>query len=59
MHNRHKLIGKPDETLLSWYEETIARLQKIKDGGYNVVFIWGCEFRKLLSDNPALENELC
>ncbi len=37
----------------------MARLQKIKDAGYNVVSIWGCEFRKLLCDNPGLENELC
>jgi len=35
-----------------------ARLQKIKDAGY-VVSIWGCKFRKLLRENPGLENELC
>jgi len=37
----------------------MARLQKIKDVGYNVVSIWGCEFRKLLLDIPDLEIELC
>ena len=37
----------------------MARLQKIKDAGYDVVSIWCCEFRKLLRDNPELENELC
>jgi hypothetical protein len=36
----------------------MARLQKIRDAGYNVVSIWGCEFRKLLRENPGLENEL-
>ena len=36
----------------------MARVQKIKDAGYNVS-IWCCEFRKLLCDNPGLENELC
>jgi len=41
------------------YEETKARLQKIENAVYNVVSIWGCEFRKLLLETPALENELC
>jgi hypothetical protein len=31
----------------------------MKDFGYTVISIWGCEFRKLLSDTPGLENELC
>jgi G:T-mismatch repair DNA endonuclease (very short patch repair protein) len=47
MPNRHKPIGNTEETLLSRYEETMARLQKIRDAGYNVVWMWGCEFRKL------------
>jgi G:T-mismatch repair DNA endonuclease (very short patch repair protein) len=58
MPNRHKSIGKTEETLLNRYEETMARLQKIRDAGYNVVSIWVCEFRKLLRENPGLENEL-
>ena len=37
--NRHKPIGSTDETLQNRYEETTARLQKIKDAGYNVVSI--------------------
>jgi hypothetical protein len=41
MPNRHKSIGKTEETLLSRYEETMARFQKIRDTGYNVVSIWG------------------
>jgi len=45
--------------LLNRYEETQARLQKIRDAGYKVISIWGCEFRKLLCDNPDLKNELC
>jgi G:T-mismatch repair DNA endonuclease (very short patch repair protein) len=56
MPNRHRPIGNIDETLLSRYEETMARLQKIRNAGYIVVSIWGCEFRKLLCDNPGLEN---
>ena len=45
--------------MLNRYEETQARLQKIRDAGYKVNPIWGCEFRKLLCDNPELKNELC
>ena len=41
-------IGNRDETLMSRYEETEARLKKIQDAGYKGVSIWGCEFRKLL-----------
>lgn len=59
MPNRHKPIGNTEGTLLSRYEETQARLQKIRDTGYKVVSIWGCEFRKLLCENPDLQNELC
>jgi G:T-mismatch repair DNA endonuclease (very short patch repair protein) len=55
---RHKSLGDNGDTLLGRYEETMARLQKIKDAGYNVVTIWGCEFRKMLRDTPGLENEL-
>jgi len=41
------------------YKETKARLQKIENAGYNDVSICGCEFTKLLSENPGVENELC
>ena len=40
MPNRHKPTGNTEETLLSRYEEIMARLQKIRDAGYNVS-IWG------------------
>jgi hypothetical protein len=45
--NRHKPIGTTEETLLTRYEETKARLQKINNEIYTVVATWGCEFRKL------------
>ena len=38
MPNRHKPISNTDETLQNRYEETMARLQKIKEA---VVSIWG------------------
>ena len=44
-------------TLLRRYDETKERLQKIKNACYTVVSIWGCEFRKLLRENPGFENE--
>jgi len=58
MNNRHKPIGKTEEYLENMYEETKARLHKIENAGYNVVSIWGYKFRKLLSENPGLGNEL-
>jgi hypothetical protein len=58
MQDRHKSIGKTEKALLNRYEETMARLQKIRDTGYILVSICGCEFRKLLRENPGLENEL-
>ena len=36
MPNLHKRIGTTEETLLSRYEETKARLQKIENAGYRV-----------------------
>jgi G:T-mismatch repair DNA endonuclease (very short patch repair protein) len=59
MLNRHTPIGSTNETLQNRYEKTMARLQKFKDAGYNVVSIWRCEFGKLLQETPGLENELC
>jgi G:T-mismatch repair DNA endonuclease (very short patch repair protein) len=58
MPNRHESIGNTGETLLSRYEETMARLQRIRDAVYKVISIWVCEFKKLLRENPGLENEL-
>jgi len=59
MPNRHKPIGNTEGILLSRYEETESRLKEIEDAGYKVVSIWGCQFRKLLRENPGFVNELC
>ena len=56
MLNRHKPIGKIEETLLSRYVETQSRLQKIEKSSYEVISIWGCEFRKPLRDNSDLQK---
>ena len=58
MPNRHNPIGITNETLLCRYEETQARLQKMRDAGYTVLSTWECEFQKHLCDNPCLQNEL-
>ena len=58
MSNRYKPIGNTEETLLSQYVETQARLKKIENAGYKIVSIWWCEFRKLLRENSDLEIEL-
>ena len=57
--NLHKHIGKTEETLQNRYGETKARLQKFENAGDKVVSIWGCEFRKVLRENPGLKNEIC
>ena len=60
MPNRHKAIGNTEETLENRYEETIARWQKNQRRWLHCCFDLGrCEFRKLLRNNPGLENELC
>jgi len=58
MPNRHKHIGKIEGTLQNTYEDTKARLQIIENAGCKIVSICGCEIRKLLPENPGLENEL-
>ena len=46
MPNHHKPIGNTKETLLSWYEETQARLKQIEDAGTKF----------FLSGGASLEN---
>jgi hypothetical protein len=57
MPNWHKPIGNNDEKLHNRYEKTMRRLQN-KRRCYTVVFIWGCEFRKLLLDYAGLESKI-
>ena len=56
MTNRHKRVGKTTETLQGRYEETMARLQKIKDAGYKIVSNWGASLEYCYS--KILEKEL-
>jgi len=57
MPNRHMPIGNTEETLLSMYEETTARLKKIENSGYKFS-VWRCEFRKMFREIPALKMNL-
>jgi hypothetical protein len=59
MTNRQSPIGCTNETLQNRYEETMSRLQRIKNACYNVVLVWGCEFEKQLRETPGFENEIC
>jgi hypothetical protein len=40
MPNRNNPIGSTVKTLENRYVETMARMKKIKDAGYTVVWIW-------------------
>jgi len=59
MPNRQKPVDNTGEPLLSRYEETQARLQKIIDTGYKVISIWDRDFTKVFWDNPDFKNERC
>jgi hypothetical protein len=54
MPNRHKPTGNTEETLLGRYEEIMARLQKIRDAGYNVS-IWGASLVNHCANIQALK----
>jgi hypothetical protein len=54
---RYKTICDTKETLHKMCEETMERMQKIKDAGNEIVSIWEWEFRKRLRDNLGFENE--
>ena len=58
MHAKSAQAHGEYKRLLSRYEETTARLNKIENAGYKVVSMWECEFKKLISQNPGLEKEL-
>jgi len=58
MPNRHKSIGKTNEILQGRYEETMARLQKMKDAGSKVVSIWGVSLENGYSKTKALKRNL-
>jgi len=58
MPNSHTPIGKTTETLQGRYEETMARLYKIKDAGYKVVSIWGASLENCYSKIQGLKKNL-
>ena len=58
MSNRHKPIGTTEGTLLTRYEETKTRLQKIKNAGYTVVSIWGASLENCCEKIRSLKMNL-
>lgn len=56
--NRDKKIVNSDETLSDRYEQTMLRIQTIKEAGYNVKMMWSCEFSNILKNDCKLANEL-
>jgi hypothetical protein len=50
-----KLIGDSKETLHNKCDETMARLQKIKDADYQVVSMWWCSLENICVTFLALK----
>lgn len=40
------------------YHETLSKLERLKQLGYNVVHIWEHEFEDFLKENPTLEKQI-
>ena len=58
MPNRHKPIGTTEKILLTRYEETKARLQKLKMQVIQWFRSGRCKFKKPLREDSGLENKL-
>ncbi|KAJ8909914.1 hypothetical protein NQ315_014921 [Exocentrus adspersus] len=44
----------PTQTLNTRYETTVAKLERLRNFGYNVTEIWECEFKRQLQQNKEL-----
>lgn len=56
--NRNVTSNTSSINLSYRYDQTVARLDKIRNAGYNLVHIWECNYRKHLKENPALKQKL-
>jgi G:T-mismatch repair DNA endonuclease (very short patch repair protein) len=52
---KHKIF---DKTLGQRYRDTLYREKLLKDQGFQITSIWGCEFEKLKSQNPNLLQDI-
>jgi hypothetical protein len=57
MFNRDKSVGNTTQTLQRMYEETMARMQKIRGAGYNVP-IWGASLENSCAKIQVLKMKL-
>lgn len=54
-HNRDKpLHDDPSATLNIRYESTIAKTERLKNLGFEIIEVWECAFRKMLKENDEI-----
>lgn len=55
-HNRDMTImhDNPAETMHLRYESTMAKSERLRELGYEVIEMWECRFRKMLQENDDL-----
>ena len=55
--NRHeKHVRHYDRTMQDVYETSQHKLQQLREQGYTVVQIWGCEWKRLKETNPEIQS---
>jgi len=54
-HEKHYRLA--DRTFHEVHKETVQRIQKIRQQGYNVNTIWECQWMKMKEDDPDLKAE--
>ena len=55
--NRHEKHARHyDRTMHDVYETTQDKVQQLTEQGYNVIQIWGCEWKRLKETNPEIQS---
>ena len=55
--NRHeKHVRHYDRTMQDVYETSQHKVQQLREQGYTVVQIWGCEWKRLKETNPEIQS---
>lgn len=56
-HERNDSLHEdPSATLNSHHESTLAKTERLRDLGYEVLEMWECQFRRLLKSNDQVEE---
>ncbi|XP_018578193.1 uncharacterized protein LOC108916427 [Anoplophora glabripennis] len=56
-YNRDKSLHEnPSQTLSTRHEATLAKIQRLRDLGYEVVEMWECTFRRLMAQDRQIED---